>query len=109
MSSDALAVHQSTLAAQLGEGSPVTVQAILDPSGEKEATVYGWFEDHEYNGDKDSGNVTQKRDGKRFVCATIPAFDVYQDLQIYFPDTDESYTVQSVDRDKQGAQVLWLY
>ena len=109
MSSDALAVHQSTLAAQLGEESPVTVRAILDPSGTEEATVYGWLEEHEYNGDKDSGNVTQKRDGKRFVCATIPAFDVYLNLQIYFPDTDETYLVQSVDRDKHGAQVLWLY
>ena len=109
MSRDALAVHQSTLAAQLGEESPVTVQAILDPSGTEEATVYGWLENHEYDGDKDSGNVTQKRDGKRFICATIPAFDVYQNLQIYFPDTDETYFVQSVNRDEQGAQVLWLY
>ena len=109
MTIDALAIHQSTLSAQLGEDSPVTVQAVLDPSGTEEAVVFGWLEDHEYNGDKDSANVNQKRDGKRFICATIPAFDVYLDLQIYFPDTGESYTVQSVDRDKQGAQVLWLY
>lgn len=102
-------IYKSTLAAQLGKDSPVTVRAILDPSGPEECEVYGWFEAHEDSGDKGRGNVHQKIEMKRFICAEIPAFDVYENLTIYFPDTDETFTVSRPDLDENGAQVLWVY
>lgn len=109
MTRSALEAYQVTLEAQLGEQSPSTLLAILDRAGDNETELYGWLEDHTYNGNKDSANVTQKRDGIRFICASVPTtIDVYDNLTLYFLDLDREYTVECVDRDKHGVQVLWL-
>jgi len=45
-------IYKAHLNAQLGENSPITIEAIIDPSGINETTVYGVFDDTDYKGDK---------------------------------------------------------
>ena len=108
MTAQALNVYDETLKAQLGENSPFTIQAILDPSGEHETIIYGWFEAHTYNGQRDSANVTQRRAGKRFVTKEVPNFDVYKNLTLQITGKEETYKVDYIERDEVGVQVIWL-
>ena len=109
MTTSALNIYKAHLNAQLGENSPITLQAIIDPSGEDESTVYGVFDDTDYKGNKDSGNVRQYLDGRRFILSSPPTVDVYADKTIYFPDLDTSFTIQRIDKDTYGAAVLWVF
>jgi hypothetical protein len=92
----------------LGENSPITIQAIIDPTGTSES-VYGVFDDVDYKGNKDGGNVRQYLDGRRFILSTPPTIDVYENKTIYFPDMDESFIITRIDKDASGAAVLWVY
>jgi len=108
MSDDALDIYSSHLAEQLGEDGVFTESAIYDPSGDDENTLYGVFDDTTIRENKDSGNVTQFAEMVRFVLKSHPSFDVYTDKQIYLPYRAETYTINYVDKDKNGADILWL-
>jgi len=108
MTTSALNIYRSHLSAQLGENSPITMKAIIDPTGINE-TVYGVLDDVDYRGNKDGANVQQFLDGRRFVLSVVPTFDVYDDKEIYFEDLEETYTIKRLDKDLVGAQVLWVY
>lgn len=108
MSKSTLDIYKAHLDAQLGENSPITIRAIIDPSG-LNAVVYGVFDDTDYFGNKDGGNVRQFLDGRRFILSIKPAFDVYDNLELYFPDLSLTYKIQRIDTDLTGAQVLWVY
>ena len=109
MTTSARNIYKAHLNAQLGENSPITIEAIIDPSGINETTVYGVFDDTDYKGDKDGGNVKQYLDGRRFILSTPPSLDVYEDKTIYFPDLSATYTIRRIDKDETGAAVLWVY
>ena len=108
MTSNALNIYKGTLDFQLGEDSPITEQAIYDPSG-LEVILYGVFEANTYRGDKDGGNVTQKLLAVRFLLSSPLTFDIEDDKQIYFPHRDRMYTIQYQDTDDNGVQVLWVF
>jgi len=103
-------VYNETLKAQLGQDSPVTVRAlIVPPSGGDVLEIYGWLESHTYNANKDAGNVNQRREAVRFITAQAPEISVYENYKINFPDSGKAYTVEYIEKDLNGAQVLWLY
>lgn len=112
MSSDTLSIYSETLAAQLGEDGIFTERAVIDPDGihGDPVEIWGIFEDNTKVGNKDSGHVEQKTTGPRFITASISNIDVYDDYAITFPDRGEEYKfiIQYINRDMQGAQVLWL-
>jgi len=103
-------VYDSTLRAQLGQDSPVTVRAlIVPPDGGDSVEIYGWLDSHTYNSEKDAGNVYQRRAGTRFVTAQVPVISIYENYKINFPDLGRTYTIEYIETDLTGAQVLWLY
>jgi hypothetical protein len=108
MTTSAQAIYRSHLTEILGENSPITIQAIIDPTGLNE-TVYGVLDDVDYQGNKDSANVRQFLDGRRFILSSVPVFDVYDNKQIFFTDLNLTYTIKRLDTDLNGAQVLWVY
>ena len=69
----------------------------------------GVFDENNFRGNKDVAGVQQKKDGARFIVSEITAFDLYENVQLYLSYRDKMYTIQEVERDEQGAQVLWLY
>jgi hypothetical protein len=108
MTSSALDIYRDTLSYQLGENSPITEIGIYDPTGEN-LSLYGVLDDNTYQGDKDGGQVTRKLSGCRFVISDKLTFEVYDNIKIYFPTRDKTYTIEYQETDLQGAQVLWLY
>lgn len=109
MTTNALNIYKTHLNNQLGENSPITIMAIIDPSGVNESIVYGVFDDTDYRGNKDGGNVKQYLDGRRFILSTPPTLDVYQDKEIFIPDLNVTYIIRRIDKDIHGAAVLWVY
>jgi len=109
MTTSALNIYKTHLNEQLGENSPITIMAIIDPSGIDESTVFGVLDNTDYKGPKDGGNVKQFLDGTRFILSSPPTLDVYADRTIYFPDLNITYTIRSISKDDFGAAVLWVY
>lgn len=107
MTSSALDIYKLHLSEELGENSPVTEPAIFDPSG-ADVTLSGVFDENNFRGDKDAAGVQQKKDGARFIVSEITTFGLYENVQLYLSYRDKMYTIQEVERDEQGAQVLWL-
>lgn len=107
MTSSALDIYKLHLTEQLGENGVFTETAIFDPSG-ADVTLSGVFDENNFRGNKDVAGVQQKKDGARFIVSEITAFDLYENVQLYLPYRDKMYTIQEVERDEQGAQVLWL-
>ena len=108
MASDALEVYDEQLEYILSEDAHFTVTAIYDPTGSP-STISGVFDDHTFRGNKDGGNVYQKKVGKRFVVKSILDFDIYTDKELTINlDTPVTYEIDYVARDFYGAQVLWL-
>ena len=107
MTSSALDIYKLHLTEELGENSPVTEPAIFDPSG-VDVTLSGVFDENNFRGNKDVAGVQQKKDGARFIVSEITTFDLYNNVQLYLSYRDKMYTIQEVERDEQGAQVLWL-
>ena len=110
MTTSALDIYKLHLTEQLGENGVFTEPAIFDPSG-ADVTLSGVFDENNFRGNKDVAgvHVQQKKDGARFIVSEITAFDLYENVQLYLPYRDKMYTIQEVERDEQGAQVLWLY
>lgn len=107
MTTNALDIYKLHLTAQVGENAPFTEQAIYDPSG-TDVTLYGVFEDNTYRSYKDAANVVQKKSSPRFIVSeNVTGFDLYADKPIMI--RSKNYTIQTVDYDAQGLQVLWLY
>ena len=110
MTSIALDIYKLHLTEQLGEDGVFTEPAIFDPSG-ADVTLSGVFDENNFNylkGNKDAAGVQQKKDGARFIVSEITTFDLYDNVQLYLSYRDKMYTIQEVERDEQGAQVLWL-
>jgi hypothetical protein len=107
MSSEAIDIMQSHLEAQLGETGIFTEEAIFDPSGLSE-TIYGIFDDATYRENKDSANVFQKITGPRFVVANDLSINVYENKELHLVKRDRTYTIDYIDTDEQGMQVIWL-
>lgn len=107
MTTAARNIQDAHLAAQLGENGVFTEQAIFDPTGVA-VILYGWFDDTVLAENKDSGNVKQKNIKRRFVLSAVPAFDVYDKKILTLVESGESYTIEYVDKDEHGPQVLWL-
>ena len=107
MTSSALDIYKLHLTEQLGENGVFTETAIFDPSG-ADVTLSGVFDVNIFCGNQDAAGVQQKKDGARFIVSEITAFDLYENVQLYLPYRDKMYTIQEVERDEQGAQVLWL-
>jgi hypothetical protein len=108
MTSSALTFYRDTIEHQLGEDSPITEQAIIDPTGES-LTVYGVLDDHTYPANKDGGNAMQRLNARRFIIADPLTLEIHEDVQIYFPLRDLLLKIQLQETDLQGAQVLWVY
>ena len=107
MTSSALDIYKLHLTEQLGENGVFTETAIFDPSG-ADVTLSGVFDENNFRGNKDVAGVQQKKDGARFIVSEITTFDLYENVQLYLSYRDKMYTIQEVERDEQGAQVLWL-
>ena len=107
MTSSALDIYKLHLTEQLGENGVFTETAIFDPSG-ADVTLSGVFDENNFRGNKNTTNIQQKKDGARFVVSEIITFDLYENVQLYLSYRDKMYTIQEVERDEQGAQVLWL-
>jgi hypothetical protein len=108
MTVEALDIYRDHLREQLGESAPITETAILDPSGESEATLSGVFDESVFRGDKDGGNVAKKFTRPRFLVADAVDIDVYSDKQIYFPYRDRTFKIYEIDSDEAGGYVIWL-
>lgn len=107
MTTSALDIYKLHLTEQLGENGVFTEPAIFDPSG-ADVTLSGVFDENNFRGNKDVAGVQQKKDGARFIVSEITTFDLYENVQLYLSYRDKMYTIQEVERDEQGAQVLWL-
>ena len=107
MTTSALDIYKLHLTEQLGENGVFTETAIFDPSG-VDVPLSGVFDENNFRGNKDVAGVQQKKDGARFIVSEITAFDLYENVQLYLSYRDKMYTIQEVERDEQGAQVLWL-
>jgi len=107
MTTAARTIQDAHLAAQLGENGAFTEQAIFDPVGVG-GILYGWYEDNALPENKDSGNVKQKNIKRRFILSAVPDFDVYDKKLLTLVESGKSYTVEYVDKDEHGPQVLWL-
>jgi len=106
MSSNALEIYDDQLNFILGVNGHHTESAIYDPE-DLAVTIYGVFDDHTFRGNKDAGNVKQKITGPRFVVSESMTFNVYKDKILQVRETN--YTIQYIDKDENGAQVIWLY
>ena len=107
-----MSVYDQTLEWQLGPHSPLTVRALIAPPDDNasSAEIYGWLESNTYNANKDAGNVVQRKSGTRFVTADVPDVNIYENYTISFPDSgNRTYTIEYIDKDATGVQVLWLY
>jgi len=107
MTTSALDIYKLHLTEQLGEDRVFTEPAIFDPSG-ADVTLSGVFDENNFRGNKDAAGVQMKKDGARFIVSEITTFDLYDNVQLYLSYRDKMYTIQEVERDEQGAQVLWL-
>lgn len=105
MASDALAGYNEQLEYILSEEGQFTETGVYDPSGIAE-DITGIFDDHTFRGDKDQGNAKSKLNRARFIVFEIVDFDI--ELNIEITIRSETYTIHYIDKDKQGAQVLWL-
>jgi len=108
MTTSANEIYNTHLSEQLGEDGVFTEPAVFDPSGSA-LDVYGIFDDSPIRENKDGGNVYSKTQKVRFIISDIDAFDLYEDKEIYLTDREQTYTVQSITKDKTGAQILWLF
>ena len=112
MSSSTLAIRRAQLNSQLGENSPETELAILDPDS-KTIPFYGVFDDNVIQGNKDSGNVYQKVRKPRFIDSELPyEKSDMQGLDISLPyrstTTKSRYEIKYIQEDAEGVQILWL-
>jgi hypothetical protein len=107
MSTEAINIHSTQLAYQLGEEGVFTERAVYDPDGSA-LDVYGIFDDNTYRGDKDAANVFQHITGPRFVVSSITTFDIYDNKILYIVSKDRNYTIDYIDTDEKGALVIWL-
>lgn len=108
MSDDALDIYDSHLSEQLGSGGVFTERAVYDPSGLDEAELYGIFEKTSSRSNDDGGHVSQKTSSIRFILKQMMVFDIYAEKEVYFPYREATYTIDYVDVDENGADVLWL-
>ncbi len=111
MSTDALDIYAEQLQEQLGENGNGTESGLLSPDGVKVVKIWGWFEHNTFRSGRDTAKQVPKREGARFITAgkqELGDFDVYNNIEIYFPYRDETYIIQYAEKDDNGAQVLWL-
>ena len=109
MSAEALAIFNTHLAEQLGENGVFTESGVYDPDGDA-VDLTGVFDDHTFKGSaKDGGNNNQQKEGARFIVASMTDFDLYDNKQLFLSYRNKTYTIEYVERDESGAQVLWLY
>ena len=107
MTSSALNTYETQLNNIMGENGQTTEAAIYDPSGSEELEIFGVFDEHTSRGDKDGGNVYKKLTGPRFITAESMVIDIYENEILQVRGTN--YTIEYIDRDKNGVCVIWLY
>lgn len=108
MSASALDIYAAHKNEQLGANGVFTESATIDPTGTPVA-IYGVYDENTYRGKEGLGHVQPKKDGPRFVVSTFDlALDVYQNKTIKFPYRSKTFIIFEVEKDEQGAQVLWL-
>jgi len=107
MSSDTLDIFEEQLNAQLGEDGIFTEIAIYDPTATAQI-IYGVFDDATTRDNKDGSNNYQKNEYKRFIVSQILDFDIYNKTKIELTKRNKTYTIDYIEKDLQGVQVLWL-
>ena len=107
MSSDTLDIYDAQLSEQLGSDGVFTENAVYDPTGSA-LPLAGVFDDNTKKDNKDGANVYQKNEFKRFIVSEILDFDIYLKKQITLTKRAKTYTIDYIDKDLQGVQVLWL-
>lgn len=108
MSDEVLDIYDLTLAEQLGQNGVFTTSAVYDPDGSA-VTLYGIYENNTFRADEGGGNVEVKKSGPRFIVSEIDDdIDLYEDIELYIARASRTFVIQYIDRDYQGAQVLWL-
>lgn len=108
MTIDALNAFESQKAEQLGENGTFTEHAVYDPGG-ADVDLYGIFDKGTIRVDKGAGNVEQKKSTPRFVVSDIDFdFNIYTDKELELTHRNETYKIQEIEKDVQGAPVLWL-
>lgn len=108
MTLSALDIYKLHLNEELGENGVFAEPAIFDPSGINELELSGVFDENNFRGNVDTAGIQKKKDGARFIVSTMTTFDLYNNVQLYLSYRNLTYTIQEVERDAQGAQVLWL-
>ena len=108
MTTDALDIHAASLYEQLSSNGVFTETAIYDPDGVA-TEISGVFDENVFRSSDGGGNTTQRKDGARFIVAQITFdFDVYSDKELFFPYRGETFKIQNIEPDKNGATVKWL-
>jgi hypothetical protein len=106
---EALEIYRSHLTEEMGEDAPMSVDAILDPSGANEQTIYGLFDENVVNQNKDSGNVYQKVSKPRLFLSELPLDkDLMSGMDVYISYVDKTYNINYIQSDIEGVQILWL-
>jgi len=109
MTTEALDYFNDSLKEQLGGNGVFTETAVFDPSGDEEIEITGVFDKNVFKNAKGNGHVDGLQTGPRFVVSEINfVFDVYADKELYLPYRNETYKIQLIEPDENGAQVLWL-
>ena len=109
MTIEAIEIYDNNLNEQMGENGCMSEPAILDPSGENEKRIYGFFDENYFDNNKDSGNVYQKNVVARFCISTLPyPVKILQGLDILIERTNVLYNINYVMTDVNGLQILFL-
>ena len=102
-------IYNAHLAAQISAAdAPFVEAAIFDP-GVDEVSLFGWFDEHTFKENSDSGHVSQYRQGPRFIVATVDfSVNVYENKILRLVERNRDYVIQNIDYDANGVQVIWL-
>lgn len=109
MTIEAIEIYGNNLNEQMGENGPMSEPATIDPSGENEKRIYGFFDENYFDNNKDSGNVFQKNVVARFCVSQLPyEVKILQGLDLMIERTGTIYNINYIVTDDNGVQVLYL-
>jgi len=104
----ALDIYKTTLEAQLSSSGVFTEPAEITIDDET-IVIYGIFDDTKIRSQGGGGHVQQKKSGPRFIVSEFNYhIDVYDDFEIILTDREMTFIIDEIERDAQGAAVIWL-
>jgi len=108
MSASSLQIYSDQLKYNLSEYGNFTEPAVYDPDGSAQPLT-GIYDSITFrNTGKDSGGNVNKGAQCIFMVFEILDFDIYLKKQITLTDRSKTYTINYIEKDETGAQVLWL-